>query len=64
MPVAFIRPGTRLEVLMSAERYGATVASEPLDDPRQERIKYWARRDIASKGICWVSALLARSAAP
>ncbi|MDD5466437.1 MAG: FAD-dependent oxidoreductase [Anaerolineales bacterium] len=39
LPVAYAKPGTRLEVELFMERVGAEVVKEPLWDPKGERIK-------------------------
>ena len=39
LPVASAAPGTKVEVLYFGRRYPATVAAEPLYDPRGERLQ-------------------------
>jgi glycine cleavage system aminomethyltransferase T/glycine/D-amino acid oxidase-like deaminating enzyme len=39
LPIEYATPGTRVDVQMFGERYGATVMKEPLYDPKNEKVK-------------------------
>ena len=38
LPMDYAEPGTRVEMQLFGERYGATVMKEPLYDPKNEKI--------------------------
>ena len=39
LPIDYSKPGTRLQIEVAAQRYGATVEKEPLYDPENRKVK-------------------------
>ena len=39
LPIAYTKPGTRLQIEVAARRYGAIVEKEPLYDPENKKVK-------------------------